>query len=693
MYPNKDIKDSNINYVNKDFSSLKSTLVEYAKTYFPNTYRDFNETSPGMMLIEMSAYVGDVLNFYIDQQYREMLLPLAEERRNVINLANMLGYKVKSITPAKSEVTVTIDVGVAGTFNNPHPDWTGAFLIKGGMQIGSTSDSSIIFETVGDIDFTISGAYDSPQSQSTWNDQGYVTQYTLTRKMLAISGKTVTKDFSIGSPEQFLQLTLSETNVIEIISVKDSNNNTWYEVQYLAQDNVPVNTAYYDHGYRNTDDLASAYLPLDTDADNSTPEAPMQVAVPYTLEYIKAPKRFITEIDVDGYTSLIFGNGLLKTGGSTLDSDWHTTQQAGMVLPGDEIQLNRAISDTIGTAYSTLGETPSNTILTVQYRIGGGIKSNVPAGDLTTLIGSPATYGVDNGSITVNNIDPARGGSSGETVEEIKQRAKAYFSTQERCVTKEDFEARVMNLPAKFGNIAKVYCTRAQVDDVFNYVSSSGGAPDIQISEFRGLWDGTVPTVELYMLSYDHNKYLVNSPQLLKNNLKNYLNQYRMITDGIVLRNGFIINFGVLFDISAHKFVNKQEVKIRCIEKIKDFFRIEKMQFKQPIYVSDLEYLLMGVDGVRSVNHVTITQHQDYKSGGYTIATATGAEVMNQLLASSYIDLDGNITSIANGSTNYGFFYDFYSAQSSDNSIIIPSYDAAVFELKYPDTDIKGVVR
>ena len=132
-YSDKEYQLSNINYLNKDFSSLKSSLIEYAKTYFPNSYRDFNETSPGMMLLEMSAYVGDVLSFYIDNQYKEMLLPLAEERRNVINLANMLGYKVSPVAPSYTDITVTQTIGVNNTnINKIIPDYSQTLTIDKG---------------------------------------------------------------------------------------------------------------------------------------------------------------------------------------------------------------------------------------------------------------------------------------------------------------------------------------------------------------------------------------------------------------------------------------------------------------------------------------------------------------------------------------------------------------------------------
>ena len=195
-YSNKDFSDTNINYINKDFRSLKNTLIEYAKTYFPNTYKDFNETSPGMMLIEMAAYVGDVQSFYIDQQYREMMLPLAEERKNVINIAKMLGYRTKPIIPAYVDITVkqTVDV-ISG--NTPLPDYSQAVIIDKGMRITSTIDSDIIFETLDVVDFTASGSADIAPEDTATDENNLTSEYTLTRQIRAISGETKTKTFGI----------------------------------------------------------------------------------------------------------------------------------------------------------------------------------------------------------------------------------------------------------------------------------------------------------------------------------------------------------------------------------------------------------------------------------------------------------------------------------------------------------------
>jgi hypothetical protein len=250
-YSEKEYQVSNVNYLNRDFSSFKSSLMEYAKTYFPNSYRDFNETSPGMMLIEMSAYVGDVLSFYIDNQYKEMLLPLAEERRNVINLANMLGYKVKPISPAYVDLDISQTVGVDATdIDNIVPEATDYQILDKGLKASSTTDSTIIFETLDITDFTMSSSADADPVVSDTDANGLATEFTLTRKVKAVSGETKTKTFSIGSPEKFKRITFPENNVIEILSVKDSNGNKWYEVEYLAQDKVPAEGHYY--GERNT---------------------------------------------------------------------------------------------------------------------------------------------------------------------------------------------------------------------------------------------------------------------------------------------------------------------------------------------------------------------------------------------------------------------------------------------------------
>jgi len=730
-YSDKDYKVSNVNYLNKDFSAFKNTLIEYAKTYFPNTYRDFNETSPGMMLIEMSAYVGDVLSFYIDQQYKEMMLPLAEERRNIINMANMLGYKVPPINPAHVDLTFTQTVAADYTdINNVIPLFSETFAINKGAKISSTSDSSIIFETLDVVDFTVSGAFDSPPEQNTFDSNGIVETFKLTRKVKAVSGETKTKTFTIGAPQKFLKLTLPETNVVDIISVDDSNGNKWYKTQFLAQDQIPIET-HYDS---TDDDRTDAYSFFNDDSVVS------QVPIPYSLQYLKSSKRFITEVNSDNTTSLVFGNGVLRSG-QIQESTFVQLDQVGIVIPGEESKIDTFLDPLdFSNNTNTLGESPAHTTLTVQYRVGGGISSNVVSGDLTTINSSTDIVGSStNKNLTVTNEQPARGGSAGLSIEEIRRGAKAFFATQNRCVTQEDYEARVLSMPAKFGNIAKVFVDRSseyntpnvnpEINNKLKKITQSvitnyiltGDLTNIDLTQSEyGLTEddldldvdtsidaldqvagieffttvinplGDFGTINIHILSYDNNKNLVTLPSNgntihpIKTNLKRYLSQYRMITDEIQIKDGKVINFGVVFDVVSHKSSNKSDVKLRCINTIINYFNVDRMQFHQPLYTADLEYELMGLDGVRSVNFVKLTQ-------------GNGINDYSDVFTSPLWSYNNSNTGGGQNGGGYGWEYDFTqfygdTAISSDG-IILPSVTPSVFELKNPKDNVKGVVR
>ena len=330
-YTDTDFKETNINYINKDFASIKNSLIEYAKSYFPSSYRDFNETSPGMMLLEMSAYVGDVLSFYMDQQYREMLLPLAEERRNIITIANMLGYKVKPVVPAVVNLTITQTISALG--EGSFPDYDEAVTIEKGMQVQSSVNSDVKFETLDVIDFTISGSTDPLPTQASFDDEGIAQTYDLVRYVAAVSGETKTKSFSVGAPVKFLRLELPETNVIDIISVRDSSGNIWRQVDYLAQDKVPIEQHYAADSNRTT-----AYTKIGAVPGDETVELP----VPYTLEFVRTSKRFVTDVGHDGITSIVFGNGILRSG-QTLESDFLQSAQVGITVPGATSNLATSI--------------------------------------------------------------------------------------------------------------------------------------------------------------------------------------------------------------------------------------------------------------------------------------------------------------------------------------------------------------
>ena len=641
---------TNVNYTSKDFSTIKADLIEYTKSYFPDTYKDFNETSPGMMLIELSSYVGDVLSYYIDYNYKENLLATATEKRNIRRLAEFLGYKTPNKTPSIVQLKVQTTIDADSTTGEPkYGDLSNGHPINSGLQIQSNVNSETLFETTSEIDFTSSGSSDPEISAPILNSDGEASSYTLTRYVRAVSGQTKTKTFNITSPTKFLELDLGEDDVIEIIKCEDASGQRWYEVDYLAQERVLKETHYSD----STESTISGIRTSAYDQGEST-DTISSIPIPYVAEYIKANKKFTSKFDEDTQTYKVqFGNGLFRfsNSGSNVDS----AEQAGVTINGVVIDnIPGAIGPTTSNNLN-LGETPSNTTLTFTYRVGGGADSNVQVGELTTINNTPA--GV---SITVTNDEPSVGGTDGQTVDEIRNNASAFFATQLRCVTKEDYTSRILSLPQKFGSIAKVYVERLD-----------GG------------------TLLVNTLSYNQSRQLVQTPQLILQNIATYINNFRMINDIVdfgfqldtdgdgevdTLFSGYLINFGVHFKVNYDRRFNPTEVKLNVIEAIKDFFKIEKMQFKQSINMNDLQYNILGLDGVIGIKELKL-----FQDGNSEYAA-------NRKLYSYQGDGD----TVSGGESNYGFQYNF--ENSLRDGVYRPSVSPAVFELRNPNNDIYGKV-
>ena len=659
-YTDQKVSPTNINYTSKDFSSLKADLIQYTKAYFPDTYKDFNETSPGMMLIELASYVGDVLSYYIDYNYKESLLTTATERKNVIRLAEFLGYKTTPITPSIVKLTVTQEVDAVGGLPDYGSIPTTARTIDSGLQVSSTEDSSLIFETLGEIDFTISGSPDTPAPEIIGRDDtGIANRYRLTRHVNAVSGETKTKSFTITNPTKFLELDLGETNVVEILNVVDSSQAKYFEVDYLAQDRI-LKEIHYSNDPNRVTGYSDPTQPLSGGNQMS-----VDVSIPYTLEYIKTNKKFVRKVDpVTNNTKLQFGNGLYRfnISGSSSAGLFSTIEQQGMSVSGvPSTVINSAINNLTTNNSLNLGETPANTIITVTYRVGGGANSNAQAGELTNLVSSVS-------GISVTNTEPASGGTDGETITEIKENAKTFFASQLRCVTREDYQARILNLPAKFGNIAK-----AQV---------------VRLNDISGL--------KIYTLSYDQRRKLTQTPLLVLNNLRLYLEQFRMINDALdfgfdlntvdpsdaeydntKIFSGYKINFGVFFEAVADRRFNKTEVKLDVISCIRDFFVIDKMQFGQAINLNELRYEILGKEGVIGLPTLKIFQ--------------STANLGNEFSGTERVLCSFDAEGISQGTeTGYGFKYSFEGALQND--IIRPSVTPAVFELREPNNDIYGRV-
>ena len=619
-------QEKDIKYLNKDYNSFKNQLMEFTEVYFPDNFNDFSEGNPGMMFLEMAAYVGDVLSFYTDTQLRESFLLLAQEEENLYNLAYTMGYKPKVTSAASTMLEVyqlvpAIQLSGDSTY---HPDYTYALNINANSSFNSSED--IPFYTVDPVRFDYSSSIDPTNTSVYQYDTSDNPEYFWLKKSVkAVSGEKLTTQFTIGAAERFKTLNLFNKNIISIESITDDEGNIWTEVPYLAQDTV-------------FEEIEN------TGANDPTLQGYTQ-QTPYLLKLKKVPKRFVSRFKSSGEVEIQFGPG--------------STDNADPIITPDPNNIGLGIKDgrnKIDTAYDpsnfmytkAYGESPANTTLTVSYIAGGGLKSNVNANQITqikTISTTPKPNLAANmaqfirGSIAVNNPQPARGGGAGDTVEEIRMNAMANFSTQQRTVTKDDYLIRTLSMPARLGSVSKAYIT--QDDQISPMTNEPNRIPNPL-------------ALNLYTLGYDADQKLTTLNQATKTNLSTYLEQYRMLTDAINIKDGFVINFEVEFEITSFKNYNNQEVLIQCISEIKDYFKIDKWQINQPIIISEIDNLIAGIRGVQTVEKVKLKN----KSG----------------------------TSL--GYSQYK--YDFIGA--TKKRIIYPSLDPSIFELKYPDTDIKGKI-
>ena len=636
--PKKSIKE--IRYLNKDFTSFKDNLIEFSKIYFPNTYNDFNESSPGMMFIEMASYVGDVLSYYIDNQFKESLLAFAEEKKTVYNMAQSLGYKPKLATAASVGIDVfqTVPATTSGVGSNftTKPDLSYALAVKAGMEI--ESDNGVSFTTSEDCNFKFSSSYD-PMSISIYESSDNIpVTYLLQKSVKASSGNVTTEYIQFNNAEKYKRIALANTNVTEIISVTDSDGNNWHEVPFLAQDTV----------FGDMENKAANDDSLYIHADQA----------PYLLKLIKTARRFITYIREDGKTEMRFGAG---TSDSPDEEIVPNPDTVGSSLPGSPSYLNTAFDPSNFLKTKAYGQAPSNTQLTVRYRYGGGVNHNVTSNSLKNIQSiqaeldtsglSAALVSQTRGSIAVNNILPAGGGRGAESVVEVKNNTLAYFQAQARAVTKEDYITRVYSLPAKYGNVAKAYIVQdSQLD------SSTGANSDTRVINPLAL--------NLYVLGFTGGKRLAMVNQAVKENIQTYLTQFRMVTDAVNIKDAFIINVGVQFSLLTKNGYNKEEVVLKAMQKVKDFFNIDKWQIGQPIVLSDLSYQISLVDGVSSV-----VPPEDNNPNGLPVL------ITNKFEESK--GYSGNV-------------YDIISA--TKGGVVYPSLDPSCFELKFQNTDIEGRV-
>jgi hypothetical protein len=643
-----------IRYTNRDYTQLKDALINFTKTYFPNTYKDFSPAAPGMMFIEQAAYVGDVLSYYTDYAFKEGLMQSATERKNILSLARYLGYRPKTSRAATGPLDLyqlcpSIDNGNG----NYVPDPEYMLVIKDNSQFSNNNRSFYILNQ--SVDFSVSSSL-SPRVDSVYsrNTNGTPQFFLLKKQGTISSGQIVTKQYNVNNPTQFLKIYLEEDNVLGIVDVVDSDGNKWYEVDYLAQELVPI------------------AVPNDVSYEGILTQ--YRDSVPYILNYLKTSRRFTTTIDENNLTYLEFGAGVDGINDEIVTFD---PNLIGVGLSNIN-SVNVPLDPSNFLKKESYGIAPSNTLLTIRYLIGGGLTSNCPSNDVKSVV-SADFLNTSEGlppeksnllstvktSLAVTNPDPCTGGKDAETNEEIKQNAMANFGAQNRSVTQTDYLVRVYSLPSKFGSIAKAQIiSNSSLEVGINKVlvgtiDSNNVATVIDNSVnnyFRKIaYDISNPfSINIYVLSYDGNKKLIRPNAALVTNLITHLKQFRMITDGVNIIDGYVINIGVDFTISVFKGFNKKDVLLNCITAVQNFFNVDNWNFSQPINLSQLQLEIAKVDGVQSVAELKITNKTS---------------------------LDGNYSSIQ---------YDIVGA--TKNNIIYPSVDPAMWEVKFPDSDIKGSV-
>jgi len=599
-------QDRDIKYVNKDFGDFRNQLIEYAKNYFPDSYNDFSPSSPGMMFIEMAAYVGDVLSFYQDTQLQETYIQHAKNPANLYNLAYMMGYRPKITSPSEVDIEISQVVGATGG----NPNWDQALYIPAYTRIKSTVADQVNFFIDKHIDFKFSSSYDDTEVTVESLSGGNPSEFRLTKTAKALSGEVKTITEVVTSVEKFKTITIDDTNIIGIQSVVDSSNNIWYEVPFLGQDTIFV---------------------------DNTNNAPDKQSVPFSLALQRVPRRFVTRFLANGQLQVQFGAGINGQDDSIITPD---PTNVGFGSNQGVSRIDYAYDPSNFLSTRSYGLAPSNTTLTIKYLVGGGVIANAPANTINTLVGYSGTpTAVDTSklnTVTFNNALQAAGGRDGDTVDELRENSLRAFNEQGRAVTLQDYTVRALSMDSRYGSIAKVYATQDQL-------TNPNSATD-------SIVDSNPLSLSLYTLAYDNNKNLVSATSTLKSNLKTYLSEYMILTDALNIKDAFVVNIGVNFDIIVKPNFSGRDVLLACTNRLKDYFNITKWNINQPINLSSVYTLLDQEKGIQTVQKVEITNNVGgiYSQYAYDIKGAT-----------------------------------------RDN-IVYPSYDPCIFEIKYPDLDIKG---
>lgn len=590
-----------INYTSRDFDTIKRDLVNYARKYYSDTFKDFSEAGFGALMMDSVAYVGDILSFYADYQANETFLESAIEYDNVVRHARQLGYKLNK-APSSYGIAAFYIIVPAATSGTPNRAYMP--VLKQGSILSSNNGSR--FTLTQDVDFADTN--NSVVVAAADSTTGLPTSYAIQAFGEVVSGRIQEQIVTVGDYEKFRKIKLGGTQIAEVVSVEDAEGNEYYEVDHLSQ-----NVIYQSFTNTNSDD---------------------REYTPSLLKQKYVSRRFVVEADRDT-TVIQFG-----AGDESSDTSSAIAEPSNVVMfsYGKEYITDTAIDPTRLVDGNKFGVSPSNTTLRVRYRVNDSDTNNISAGALVGI--ETANFEFDNendlsislrqsvvGSLEVNNDAPIVGTVSLPTSQEIRVRSKGTFATQNRAVTREDYLNLTYAMPERFGMVKRANII--QDDNSFK----------------RNL--------NLYIISEDRDRKLIQSNQSLKKNLKTWLNKNKMITDSIDILDAKIVNFGIEFEAIGEVDQNNFDLLSDAVNALTEKFT-KTYDVSENIYISDVYSTLKEVDGILDVTSAKVT----LKIGGQYSET----------------------------------FYDFEENLSADGRMInIPNN--VIVEMKFPEVDIKGVIR
>jgi hypothetical protein len=556
-------------YLAKDFNALRANLLEYARLYYPDRLRDFSESSLGGLLLDMAAYVGDNMSFYLDHQFGELDPTTAVESVNIQRTLDAAGVPVVGASPALCPVTFYIEVPAAVVNNviGPNPDTLP--IVKANSTFAA--QNGVIFNLLEDLDYTAknsqgiltvvaTGQAKIGQKTST----GVPVTYILALTGICLSGQETTENILIGpSFVPFNKLTLANADVSQIVSTNDLLGNIYYEVDTLSNDIV----------YQNVLNLAS-------DVD----------LVPNTIKIIPAPYRFVTNVDLlSRKTTMTFGGG---NADSLEDDVIPDPSSFAISFPYTTTFSRIAINPQQLLQTTTQGVAAANTTYQITYRWGGGLNHNVGINTIQTIKRlnmifpgnpTPAVAATVRSSLTLTNKVAASGGEDAPTSDDLKSLIPSVRNSQERIVTREDLLARVYTIPSNFGRVFRAA------------VRSNPHNP---------------LATQLHIVSRNPQGQLITSPDTLKNNLVKYLNPYRMISDAIDILDARVIDLQFSFDVLIDPTLNRAIVIQNILSKLQTVFDIKNFQIDQPIVLDPIRNTIFNVPGVLSINNYKFTNIQ-----------------------------------------------------------------------------------